>query len=49
MKTEIITAGGIDRAAEIIRAGGLVAVPTETVYGLAGSGLNAETVEPSTP
>ena len=45
MKTEIITAGGIDRAAEIIRAGGLVAVPTETVYGLAGSGLNAETVE----
>ena len=45
MKTEIITAGGIDRAAEIIRRGGLVAVPTETVYGLAGSGLNAETVE----
>ena len=27
--------GGIARAAEILRAGGLVAVPTETVYGLA--------------
>ncbi len=27
---------GIDRAADILRAGGLVALPTETVYGLAG-------------
>lgn len=27
--------GAIDRAAEVIRAGGTVAVPTETVYGLA--------------
>lgn len=27
--------GGLARAAEILRAGGLVAVPTETVYGLA--------------
>ena len=32
----------IARAAEIIRAGGLVAIPTETVYGLAGSALIAE-------
>ena len=30
----------IEDAAQIIRAGGLVAVPTETVYGLAGNGLN---------
>ena len=29
----------IARAAEIIRQGGLVAIPTETVYGLAGSAL----------
>lgn len=33
------------RAAAIIRAGGLVAVPTETVYGLAGNGLDAAAVE----
>lgn len=26
---------GLDRAAELLRAGGLVAIPTETVYGLA--------------
>jgi tRNA threonylcarbamoyl adenosine modification protein (Sua5/YciO/YrdC/YwlC family) len=32
-------------AAEIIRNGGLVAVPTETVYGLAASGLDAAAVE----
>ena len=29
----------IARAAEVIRRGGLVAIPTETVYGLAGSAL----------
>ncbi len=28
-------AAGLDRAAELLRAGGLVAIPTETVYGLA--------------
>ena len=43
MKTEIIT-DNIERAAELIKAGELVAVPTETVYGLAGNGLCAETV-----
>ena len=31
-------------AADIIRHGGLVAVPTETVYGLAGSGLDESAV-----
>ena len=45
MRTEVITAGNIARAAEIIRAGGLVAVPTETVYGLAANGLDAAAVE----
>lgn len=32
----------IRRAAAIIRAGGLVVFPTETVYGLGGNGLDAE-------
>lgn len=30
----------IDKAADIIKSGGLVAFPTETVYGLGGDGLN---------
>ncbi len=49
MKTEYIRADGggadlegIRRAGEIIRAGGLVAFPTETVYGLGGDALNRE-------
>ncbi len=44
MKTELIT-DDIARAAEIIRGDGLVAVPTETVYGLAGNGLDPAAVE----
>lgn len=49
MKTEIIKAylpnGEIDKnaiksAAEIIKTGGLVVMPTETVYGLGGDGTN---------
>lgn len=44
MRTEIITTE-IDRAAELIRAGELVAVPTETVYGLAGNGLDEAAVD----
>lgn len=44
MKTELIS-NDIARAAEIVRQGGLVAVPTETVYGLAGSGLCKEAVK----
>lgn len=43
MKTEIITTD-IARAAEMIRSGALVAVPTETVYGLAGNGLDEAAV-----
>ncbi len=31
--------------ADIIRSGGLVSVPTETVYGLAGDGMNPEAVK----
>ncbi len=43
MKTELITKD-IARAAEIVAEGGLVAVPTETVYGLAGNGLDETAV-----
>jgi L-threonylcarbamoyladenylate synthase len=35
----------IARAAEILRAGGLVAFPTETVYGLGGDATNTAAVE----
>ncbi|MBM4462493.1 MAG: threonylcarbamoyl-AMP synthase [Chloroflexi bacterium] len=35
----------ISRAAEIIRAGGLVAFPTETVYGLGADALNSRAVK----
>ncbi|MGE4485403.1 MAG: L-threonylcarbamoyladenylate synthase [Oscillospiraceae bacterium] len=40
-----VTKTDIYRAAEIVKAGGLVGVPTETVYGLACDGLNAPAVE----
>jgi len=35
---------GVSRAAELLRAGGLVAFPTETVYGLGAHALDAEAV-----
>lgn len=35
----------IERAASIIKEGGLVAFPTETVYGLGADGLRADSVE----
>ena len=38
------SAGNIERAAELIRAGGVVAFPTETVYGLGASALHAHAV-----
>lgn len=44
MKTRIFD-DDLSQAAELLKNGALVAVPTETVYGLAGNGLNAETVE----
>ena len=44
MKTEIITTD-YSAAAKLIRSGELVAVPTETVYGLAGNGLDVNAVE----
>ena len=45
MNTEALTARDVDRAAAILRAGGLVGIPTETVYGLGANGLNPEAVE----
>lgn len=43
MKTEIIT-NDIEAAAAVIQSGGLCAVPTETVYGLAANGLDEAAV-----
>ena len=44
--TEVVDAGeeSIRRGAEIIKAGGLVAFPSETVYGLGTDAMNAEAV-----
>ena len=43
MQTRIVT-NDIPAASDVIRNGGLVAVPTETVYGLAANGLDAAAV-----
>lgn len=46
MKTVIISdASQLDVAAEILQKGGLVASPTETVYGLCANALNEEAVK----
>ena len=44
MKTERLTAADVERAAEILRRGGLLGIPTETVYGLGANGLDEEAV-----
>ena len=47
MKTILLPASGTDtarRAAEIIRQGGLLGIPTETVYGLGANGLDENAV-----
>jgi len=38
-------AGSIEQAARIIRSGGLVACPTETVYGLGANALDVAAVQ----
>ncbi len=43
METQIIN-GSISVAADILKSGGLVAVPTETVYGLAANGFDENAV-----
>ena len=46
MKTRILNnQRELNEAAALLKAGQLVAVPTETVYGLAGNGLNEQAVE----
>lgn len=45
VETEWLTEKEIGRAVELLRAGKLVAVPTETVYGLAADATQAEAVE----
>ncbi|MGH1505938.1 MAG: L-threonylcarbamoyladenylate synthase [Acidimicrobiales bacterium] len=42
--TERLGPSDLGRAVEILLAGGLVAIPTETVYGLAGDAASAEAV-----
>ena len=42
MKTVIYTIDEIEQAGAVIRAGGLVAFPTETVYGLGANALDAD-------
>ncbi len=44
MDTKLLTEKQIEEAAAIIKQGGLVAFPTETVYGLGADALNAEAV-----
>jgi len=44
MKTTVIKNDDLSYAVEVFLRGGLVAVPTETVYGLAGNGLDADAV-----
>ena len=42
--THVATAESLQHAVQVLRAGGLVAFPTETVYGLGADALNAEAV-----
>lgn len=44
METKLLTKKDIETAAAMIKQGGLVAFPTETVYGLGADALNAEAV-----
>ena len=44
METKLLTKQDIAAAAAILRDGGLLGIPTETVYGLGADGLNPEAV-----
>ena len=46
-KTEILSNDdvGVKRASDIIKAGGLVALPTETVYGLGADATNPKAID----
>lgn len=45
MKTLYLDKTNLDKAADILSSGGIVAIPTETVYGLAGNAFKSETVK----
>ncbi len=44
METKRLTAADVEEAARIIASGGLLGIPTETVYGLGADGLDPEAV-----
>jgi L-threonylcarbamoyladenylate synthase len=44
LKTEVVSASEVDRAVALLREGETVALPTETVYGLAADATSAEAV-----
>lgn len=45
LKTEILSESGVHRAAKILKSGGIVAIPTETVYGLAANAYDTEAIK----
>lgn len=45
MITKIFTEVDLEEAAEILLRGGVVAVPTETIYGLAANGLSEKAID----
>ena len=42
METKRLSQQDIQTAADLLRAGGLVGIPTETVYGLGANGLDPD-------
>ncbi len=44
MKTKLLTPNDIAEAAAILQRGGLLGIPTETVYGLGANGLDPDAV-----
>ena len=44
MKTKVLTNNEIQCAADLLKRGGLVGIPTETVYGLGANGLDPKAV-----
>ena len=47
METKLLSAGpqAVEEAARLLRAGEIVGIPTETVYGLAADATNADAVK----
>ncbi len=44
VQTQILTEGALTQAADLLRGGALVGIPTETVYGLGANGLDGQAV-----